>query len=283
MRLLLSFILFTTHLFAIVESPIHTTISSVDNDKETVTIATPQLVQVGMYGVIVHWFDSTHSIALSWVEVKSIEAETSTLTMIPISSLQQSALPSGKWVPKIGDEVLLGYNYHRALLIAPNPSMYKKVTAYHPERSWVHPDIFATVLSSNGHPTPLIEDFTSTCRANNIGLVTFAFDSSIITVDCQSFKILENKPTTEKIGDIQLPFYSRVSKINANWFGAGSSELKEYSPYYIELLADNNPDNKWIQDYRSAHKEEESNWFGSISDTTEIEVGDDENISADTE
>ncbi len=283
MRLFLSIILLASHLFAIIESPVHTTISSIDNDKELVTVATPAQTQVGMYGVIIHWFDETHSIALSWVEVKSIEGESSTLSLIPIYTLEQSALPSGKWVPQVGDEVILGYNYHRALLIAQNPSVYKKVTGYHPERSWIHPDIFATVLSSNGHPTPLKEDFTSACRANNIGLVAFAFDSSVITVDCQSFKILENRSTTIKTDETQLPFYSRISQIHANWFGEGSSELEEYSPYYIELLADNNPENQWIQDYQSIHKKEESSWFSSDSDIVEIEAKTNEDQTVDTE
>jgi len=275
MRQFLFLILLTSHLFAIANSPLTTTITSIE-DEEHISIKTPEQAQIGMYGVIVHWFDAQHSVALSWVEVKSIQGEKCTLVTIPIRALEQSALPNGTWKPKVGDEVILGYNYQRALLIAPNPSVYKKVTTYHPERTWVHPDIFTAVISTHGHPTPLMEDFTYACRANNIGLVAFAFDKSIITVDCQSFKILENKSTTIKNDEIQLPFYSRIPHIEANWFGDGSDELKEYAPYYVKLLAEHNPENQWIQNYKQAQENtrEESSWFGLWS------VGADENKDA---
>lgn len=274
MRLFLFITLLTSHLFSITHSAVHSTISSINNEQESITISTPAQAQVGMYGLIVHSFDETHSIALSWVEVQNITGEISTLSMIPIHSLKQSALPSGTWTPQVGDKVILGYNYHRALLISPNPSVYKKTTAFHTERTWVHPDIFTTVLSSHGHPTPLKEDFQYACRVNNIGLVSFSFDNSIITVDCQSFKILENRSTTIKTEEIQLPFYSRISNIEANWFGEGSSELEEYSAYYIQLLAENNPENKWIQDYKEAkeqsiEEESSSSWFNSVEISTE--------------
>jgi len=266
MRLILLFVFFTNYLFAIINAPLHTNITSV-NEQE---ISTPTVegAQVGMYGAIVHWFDETHATALSWVEIKKIDEDGITLTMAPILALEQSALPSGRWVPKIGDEVILGYNYQRGLLIAPNSNIYKKITHYHQDRSWVHPDIFATTLSSNGHPTPLREDFTAVCRANNIGIVSFMFDKSIITVDCHSFKILQNKSTSVKADDPQLPFYSRVTNIEANWFGEGSDELEEYSPHYIELIAENNPGNEWIHTYKTKREQatmgEDESWFDSI-------------------
>ena len=151
MRLILFITIFATHLFAIISAPVHTSVRSVDLEKETLTVLTPEGAQRGMYGILIHWFDQTHSIALSWVEVTKVEEERTTLAMFPIRALEQSALPSGTWVPEAGDEVILGYNYHRALLISPNPSAYKKVTDYHPERKWIHPDIFATVLLSLIH------------------------------------------------------------------------------------------------------------------------------------
>jgi len=279
MRLILLFVVLTNYLFAIINTPLHTSITSVNEQEVTTPIV--EGAQVGMYGAIVHWFDETHATALSWVEIKKIDANSITLTMAPILALEQSALPSGRWAPKIGDEVILGYNYQRGLLIAPNSNLYKKVTGYHKERSWVHPDIFAATLSGNGHPTPLREDFTEVCRANNIGIVSFMFDKSIITVDCQSFKIIENKSTSVKAKEPQLPFYTRVNHIEANWFGEGSDELEEYSPHYIELLAENNQENEWIQIYKrkreQATMDNEGSWFDSIFGNMNLEkVPDDE-------
>jgi hypothetical protein len=272
MRLILFITLFTSHLFALINMPIHTEVIAVN--EEELTIPTIEGAQVGMYGAVVRWFDDKHSTALSWVEVKRIEEEKTVVSMVPIRALEQSALPSGNWTPRIGDEIVLGYNYHRALLIAPNPSIYKKISSYHKERQWVHPDIFASVISSKGHPTPLREDFSYACRANNIGVVYFMFDKSIMTLDCHSFKILQNKSTSVKSTEQQLPFYTRVPHIEANWFGEGSDELEEYDAYYIELIAENNPQNQWIQTYKRTREQAVDDnkdvswfdaWFGDIN------------------
>ncbi len=267
MRYLLITALLTSYLFALINAPIRTTVASVNHDEEEITVTSFPQAQIGMYGGVVHWFNAKHSIALAWVEVTDIEGETITLKMKPIFALEQSALPSGNWEVQVGDEVVMGYNYHRALLIAPDASVYKKVTQYHPERKWVHPDIFATTLSANGHPSPLSEDFSQICRANNIGLVSIYFDKSLLTLDCHSFKILENKSTTLSSEEPQRPFYTRVHNIEANWFGDGSDEIEEYNAYYISLISEHNPDNEWIQNYAAERFEAEStsSWFSSDS------------------
>ena len=273
MRYILFLLLFTHYLFAIIAQPIHSKVISVNTDEQTLDIDFIEGAQIGMYGVIVTKLDETHSIALKWIEVTSISEEAISAKMIPILALEQSALPSGKWIAEEGNQAILGYNYHRALLIAPNPSVYKKVTSFHRERSWVHPDIFTTVLSYHGHPSPLIEDFTYTCRANNIGTVSFVFDKSIVSVDCQSFKIIQNKTISLETKEIQVPFYTRITNIEANWFGAGNDEVEDYNSYYVDLLAETNPQNEWIQTYKAVNDKEAQgdswfSWFSSTKDTS---------------
>jgi len=265
MKYILFLLLFHSYLLALINEPIQTEVKSVSLEEESVLIHPVTGAQVGMYGVIVHHFNAKHATALSWVEITAISSDGLSAKMLPIYALEQSALPSGTWKAQAGDEVILGYNYHRSLLIAPNPSVYKKVTEHHKDLKWVHPDIFTTVLSTRGHPTPLADDFKYTCRANNIGLVSFMFDQSLLTIDCQSFKILQNKETSFKIDETQLPFYTRVVNIEENWFGEGSEPLTEYTPYYVALLAENNPDNEWIQNYLKTLEEtqESDSWFSS--------------------
>ncbi|MBE0498393.1 MAG: plasminogen-binding N-terminal domain-containing protein [Campylobacterales bacterium] len=257
MRLLLLITIFTTYLFALTSSPLRTQISTINEN--ILTAETPEGALPGMYGILLRWFNAEHSVALSWVEVTTIEDDVTTLKMIPNYALEQSALPSGTWTAQVGDELILGYNYQRALLIAPNASVYKKITQLHSEREWIHPDIFATLLSFRGHPTPLREDFAYACTTNNIGVLTFAFEQSVLTLDCQSFKILDNRSSTLASSEEQLPFYSRVPHIQANWFGKGSSRLKEYTSYYIELIAENNPENAWIQAYKKQRETDKKN------------------------
>lgn len=275
MRYILSLFLFSTYLFALISEPMSSNIISVNDEEETVNINFAKGAQVGMYGVIIKSLDATHEIALKWIEITAIQGELISAKMIPILALEQNALPTGNWVPTAGDKVVLGYNYHRALLIAPNPSVYKKVTTFHKERKWVHPDIFTTILSSHGHPSPLVEDFTSTCRTNNIGTVSFVFDKSIISVDCQSFKIIQNKTISLKTDEIQLPFYTRITHIEANWFGEGNDEVEDYNTYYVDLIAENNPQNEWIQTYKAVQDKENegSSWFGSWFSSKKVTTG----------
>jgi hypothetical protein len=218
MRFFILFSFFISHLIALSTTPLHTTVQSVDLEKEIITINSDQRLQIGMYGVISHRFDAVHATALSWVEVSEITDQSTTLKLIPIYALEQSALPTGNWQPKVGDEVMLPYNYHRALLIAPNRQMYNIITRYHKDKKWVH------------------------------------FDKSLITVDCHSFTILENVSVNVENNETQLPFYTRVSHIEANWFGEGSDELEDYAPHYINLLVEMNPENQWIKDYQKARE-----------------------------
>jgi len=276
MRLFLLALFLTTTLWGLMNAPVHTLVTSLNEDAKEITITTVKDTQVGMYGAVSHWFDDKHSVALNWVEIIKIEGDKTTLKLIPILALEQSALPSGTWKPKVGDDVAIAYNYQRAMLIAPNASIYKKITTYHKDRQWVHPDIFASVISSNGHPSPLKEDFAQMCRANNIGTVAFMFDKSIITIDCQSFIIIKNKSTTVKSKEQQVPFYTRVPHIQNNWFGEGSDDIEDYDAYYVDLLAEHNPDNEWIQKYQHARnkasQEEKEGWFDAFFNSFTISV-----------
>ncbi|HIC43145.1 MAG TPA: hypothetical protein EYO73_02275 [Sulfurimonas sp.] len=266
MRFILLLSFFTYSLFALISEPLHSKVTSVNLEEQTLSIHFIEGARVGMYGAIVKNLGESHSIALKWIEITSIEGDSIKAKMIPILALEQSALPSGTWVAEEGDHAVIGYNYHRALLIAPNPSIYKKVTGYHTNKQWIHPDIFTTVLSSHGHPSPLVEDFFHMCRSNNIGSVSLVFDKSIISIDCQSFKIIENKAISLKTNEIQVPFYTRISNIQANWFGEGNDEIQDYHMYYVNLLAQNNPDNKWIQTYKAIKNKEnqKGSWFDSL-------------------
>jgi hypothetical protein len=53
----------------------------------------------------------------------------------------------------------------------------------------------------------------------------------------------------------QTPFYTRVEKIDANWWGAGSSEMETYAPHYYELLVEANKKNKQFYEIVKSHKE----------------------------
>ncbi len=208
-------------------------------------IEAPEL-KVGMSGFIVRHFDATHSSIIANARVTQINPS-SNRAIIEFSQydgLRQNSLPSGKWNPKVADEVIIAYDYERALLIAPNDDTYLSLTASIPNIEWVHPDLYATYLSHEGHPTPLVEDFRRFCTASSIGLLYVQSAQTLFTLDCKNFTLLQNTESVVKDQKKQIPFYTRVPKIRAAWWGEGSSTLESYEPYYLELIALSNPKNK---------------------------------------
>ncbi|MDK9692938.1 MAG: plasminogen-binding N-terminal domain-containing protein [Sulfurimonas sp.] len=227
---------------AVVQSPI----MSINEDATEVTIEVEK-IDVGVSGFVVHKIaDNKRSIVANAV-VESFDATTkkAKLSINEYDALSSGALPKGKWSVKVGDEVVLAFGYTRGLLIAPSEEIYYKITKSS-ALQWVHPDLFATLLSFNGHPTPLRGDFSQMSTDSSVGLVFLFLQNKVFTLDAKSFKILAITDAKVEQKEVKLPFYSRVEEIDANWFGAGSDELEEYEPYYYELMVEANRDHKGL-------------------------------------
>lgn len=200
----------------------------------------------GMSGFVVRYFNTAHSTIISNARVTQVDPQNNhaILTFSEYDGLHQNSLPGGSWIPQKNDEVIFGYDYHRALLISGSDDSYLKITKTLPTLTWVHPDTFATYLSHLGHPTPLVEDFHDFCTAHSIGLLYVHVDQTLIKLDCKNFTFLESSSAVASESTPKTPFYSRIPTIRANWFGAGSSRLDKYAPYYLEQIALNNPKNQ---------------------------------------
>ena len=224
---------------------IESKIDTLDGDKATVSLSQ---ANVGMSGFVVHTLDSDRTTIVASATVIAFDknAKRATVALSQYTLFRNNNLPDMKLKPEVGDKVVLAYGYNRGLLIAPNEEIYYRLSKALQGEVFVHPDVFATMLSYHGHPTPLKEDFSDFCNNVTTGLIFFYLEQKLYTVDCQSFKILntQNAPLEQK--SKKLPFYSRVEKIDANWFGEGSSEIEDYEPYYYELLYKYNPDNETL-------------------------------------
>ena len=217
---------------------------SVNEDATKVTIEVEK-IDVGVSGFVVHKIaDNKRSIVANAV-VESFDAKTkkAKLSINEYDALSSGALPKGKWSVKVGDEVVLAFGYTRGLLIAPSEEIYYKITKSS-ALQWVHPDLFATLLSFNGHPTPLRSDFSQMSTDSSVGLVFLFLQNKVFTLDAKSFKILAITDAKVEQKEVKLPFYSRVEEIDANWWGEGSDELDEYEPYYYELMVEANRNHK---------------------------------------
>ena len=226
----------------IIKTPI---VSLEDN---TTAIVAIDKIDVGMSGFVLHEIDSKHSIIVKKAVVDEFDeqAKKAKIHLSEFTFLDNSALPSGKWEVAVGDKVILAFGYDRGLLIAPSEEIYYTISKS-VRTNWIHPDIFATLLSTNGHPTPLIEDFKEMSLATSIGLLYIYIDQKIYTIDAKTFSILHITDAKLKQDKTMLPFYSRVENIEANLWGEGSDELVEYAPHYYKLLIKNNKQNKDLE------------------------------------
>ena len=253
--------------YALQGSLLRVPVTSVAEDGTSATIHVKK-IDVGMSGFILRHITKEHSAIVSNAVVSAFDANSSTATLrlSDYDGLLNNSLPSGKWKTAVGDEAVFAFGYNRALLIAPNEEIYHTITK-HVKINWIHPDLFATTLSYRGHPTPLKEDFTAFSSVASTGLLFFYLNQKVYTVDMKSFAILNISDAPFEQKTLKLPFYSRVEKIDANWFGEGSDELESYEPYYYELLVRYNKHNKALYAILKAQGEK----YKDLLDQFEIE------------
>ena len=236
----------------VVKSPIVT----LDSAGQTATIKIEK-IDVGMSGFIVHEIVPEHTSILKSVLVVAYDKDTkiATLEMSEYTGLRNNALPTGNWSVKVGDTAVFAFGYSRSLLIAPSEEIYHQVSKSI-NTQWIHPDIFATVLSFRGHPTPLKEDFEAMSTSSSAGLVFIYLNQKLFMLDMKSFKILTINDAPLVQESVKLPFYTRVEEIDANWWGEGSGELESYEPHYYELLVQfNNKDKKLYEIIKNGNEE----------------------------
>ena len=205
-------------------------------------------IDVGVSGFVVHEIAKGKRIILANAIIKSFDpaSKIAKISVSEFNTLSSSALPNGKWSVEVGDEVVLAFGYTRGVLIAPNEEIYYRITK-NSALQWVHPDLFAVMLSYNGHPTPLRSDFLQMSNDNSVGLVFVFLQNRVYTLDAKSFKILTITDAALEQGEAQLPFYTRVEEISQpwwKWFDDGAKKLDDYEPHYYELIVKANRDNK---------------------------------------
>ena len=190
---------------------------------------------VGSSGVILHKFDAKTSIIVSRFDVVNKNAGKATLRFEKFEMLAQGAFPDAGVKPAVGDEVIVNYLYNRALIVAPNQTVYNEVTKKYNELTWIHPDVVAAYLAKLYRPNPDKTIFQKACYQNTASLIFFGIRDKGYFVDCHNFNILETIAITQT-EDIQLPFYSRVKNIDSTLFSWDSGYIGEYNNYYEYAL-----------------------------------------------
>ncbi|MBU1989234.1 plasminogen-binding N-terminal domain-containing protein [bacterium] len=268
MKYIFLFSILIIELFAsVVQAPI----ISVDKDEASIKI---DKIDVGMSGFIVHELGENHKSILKNAVVTSFDkaSGTAVLKMSDFDALKNNSLPKGNWHVEVGDSAILAFGYSRGFLIAPSEEIYHRITKSTQTLQWIHPDIFATLLSLNGHPTPVKEDFDNLRNSLSVGLVFIYLNQKLFMLDVKSLKILNisEAPLKQVQENVVLPFYTRVEEIDAAWWGEGSDRLQEYEPHYYRLLLKYNEDNKELKEIlKGVSLEEKKTPLSEVKQTEE--------------
>jgi len=244
MKKIFIFLILTIQLMAVV---VHKPVLTLNKDSSIATINIDR-IDLGLSGFIVQKISKSHTTILKNAVVIDFDEEKkiATLKLTKFTEGVNSALPTGDWSVKIGDMAILGIGYSRALLIAPEEDIYYRISK-NIKVQWLHPDIFTAILSLNGHPTPLKEDFDDMVKSSSIGIIFIYINQKLYTIDAKSFVILNISDAPLKQKKIMLPFYSRVKEIEANWWGEGSDKINNYESYYLKLLKKYNSKNENLE------------------------------------
>ncbi len=214
-------------------SEFKTRLLSVEGSKGKVVDS--NLLVKGSSGIVIHKFDNETSTIVARAVVEKKDGVHATLRFEVFDLLEQSSFPLPGIMPVKGDEVVLNYLYDRALIVAPNETVFNEVTKHFDGIEWVHPDIMAAYLSVNYKPNPKKHEFDELCRQNDTGLIFFALDLRGFFVDCQSLEVLKVLKSG-KIASYDLPFYNRVGGIDTIFWKWSGAKIKNYNAHYARLL-----------------------------------------------
>jgi len=186
----------------------------VSSDGTTFKLDKP-LPVTGMSGVVVHKFGNQLEAITGYVAQTSSNG---TGKLIEKEIIHHDELPTIKTPIAKGDKVIGGYLYDTLLLLAPDSATYSKIVDQYRQKKWIHPDLFATFLSTEGDGYPTRENLAKFAKAYQVGLVYIVKRNSAVLLDPVSGQIVGKKSFTHAVKKAQYPFFMRFESIETGLF-----------------------------------------------------------------
>ncbi|MDD3466722.1 MAG: plasminogen-binding N-terminal domain-containing protein [Campylobacterales bacterium] len=192
-------------------------------------------VQKGATGIVITKLNDTKNTIVASVVALSSGNEVNARFEV-LTELAQDALPRAILFPKVGDKAVFYSFDERSTIIAKNQSDYQKIVSSE-NRMWLHPDLFAALLTQERIGEPKQKDFAEYCKKYSVGTIHFAIKDKVYVTDCQSFEILDIKNfASENAKEFESPFYKRTGDIETGYLGMFKENVKDYESYYLRLL-----------------------------------------------
>lgn len=198
---------------------IHTSIAKVAD--KAVVLTTPFPVD-GMSGVVVHNYGSD----LDAITGSIVQNKVGKAKLLSNDVIHHDELPTIKTPITTNDKVIGGYLYNNVLLLAPDADTYASITSSY-EKNWIHPDLFAVYLATEGESEPSKENLAKFAKKYQIGLIYIVGRASAKLLDPLSGKIVGEKSMSGLPAKGQSPFFMRLDKIDSGFFSSSDTR-----PYY---------------------------------------------------
>ena len=218
------------------KAPIQKQILSIENDGKSAVINASGL-QRGISGVVWRQLDDTHRILIARVYISGIKGENARVNFALLEDVAQDALPKLLNNPKVGDNVVFYMLEDRGFIIASTQTDYQNaIFALAPELKLIHPDLFASFLTTARSAEPNANQFRAFCSNIQATNVYFALSDGIYKTDCYTLVVLDKTPFSETNATAQKPFYNRIGEIPTGYFGMFKQDIGDYEKYYRALI-----------------------------------------------
>ena len=194
-------------------STVHTSIKSVEGSSIMLKSKFPTN---GMSGVVTHTYGNGLTAITSRISQISSDGAT---TLIDADIIHHDELPTINTAVSAGDKVIGGYLYNNVLLLAPDADTYAKIVKSYPKK-WIHPDLFALYLSTQGDERPTKENLSLFAKKYQIGLIYIVRKDTEVLLDPISGEIVSQKAVSNLPEKGQFPFYMRFEQLESGWFGS---------------------------------------------------------------
>lgn len=194
--------------------PMAIRIHSVQDDTAVINIGN---LRKGQSAIIQHNYSNSKTLIVANAYVLESNPTSSKLKLFPFLDIKQNALPTSNRKAIDGDIAIINYLYDISLIIAPSQDAFTATRAKFRDNNFLHSDLFATKLKSEGEPLPSRQTIQDYAISQNIGTLFFIIKSKVYIVDTKSFAILDTDTISYNyVEDERMPFYTRVEKIEKN-------------------------------------------------------------------
>ncbi|MEA3552952.1 MAG: plasminogen-binding N-terminal domain-containing protein [Campylobacterota bacterium] len=193
-------------------------------------------LKIGQSGVIVHNGSKEDSIIIAVAQVIDTNSNYSTIQIKKKSIVKQDAIPTSKHIASNGDTFILNHIYSSSLLIVPNSKAKALVVLNYPNQKFLSEDFFASYLKVISTPVLNKEDIMNFAQSQQIGTVFIVIKNTLYIKDSITFKTIDKVTLNINDSTTQVPFYSKIEKIEKGLLDFGADKIADYNLYYSSLV-----------------------------------------------